>query len=462
MILFVYYFLYTHNMSVRQITFSNATITPIDTTNVASYVGGEYWIAVATTGDNMRMVMCSLPHLYFSTFNTTTNQWNDPTVFQFGTDAIGHPNRGYWGYVSICVTEDGSRVMISNYFADVSVYFWNGTTYENRVSVPDNIEGRQWTGLACTPDGSTLVCSEQYGGVYYSTWNTTTGNYNAWTRTDAPDTNSAYITITEDASKIVYGGGDHGDGCPISYMLWNEAAQNYGPNVIMFPEQQSQMSQKWKGFSITRDGGILIAADAEHPGYVVFDPSTNTYGPLIPISQNVIHGGGAPPRYTWLSYDESTIYYSWSGASDINIIYQASVYYTIDGVLQNPNNGGGTPPPPPPPPPPSSDSPPLYLGDEIVVDQSNVYFNDANVFVKAPTAELHTANKAYVDSNHTASIALIEAETAERIASNMAMSDMIASLEAVKDDLSSQLNNLYQYFFNQNRDGPVPVREPRF
>ena len=408
--------------TTRQITFSNESVTPIDDIN---HIIHE-WSSVATTADNRRMIISTLPYLYFTTFNTTTNRWNTPT--QFGIYALGN-DWDRWGYPQICVTSDGSRVMVTNFYENVHVYFWNGTTYTNRVVVPDTIaSGRQWTGIESTPDGNTLVACVQYGGVYFTKWNNATGNYNTWTQTAAPDTFSNFITINENASKIVYGGGDNGS-TPISYMLWNESTQNYGPNVIMFPEQAG-LSEDWKGFNITRDGGILIAAHPSRPSYVIFNTADNSFGSLTPIPQ-MVHGNGLVPRWTWLSYDEKTLYYTVYGETNRNFIHQMDIQYTV--------SGGDSP------------SIPLYLGEEITVIGSTVNFANSSVSAKAPISELHMAIKGYVDTMHDESVdSLTQLLVTERIASNAELTTTISGLETIKEDLATQLNNLYQYFFNQS------------
>ena len=83
----------------------------------------------------------------------------------------------------------------------------------------------------------------------------------------------------------------------------------------------------------------------------------------------------------------------------------------------------------------------------------------ANVFVKAPVYGLNIANKDYVDANlNTANSDIIIAETAERVATNSVLVGFISQLQARKSALAVQMNNLYQYFFNENRDGPAPTR----
>ena len=100
----------------------------------------------------------------------------------------------------------------------------------------------------------------------------------------------------------------------------------------------------------------------------------------------------------------------------------------------------------------------LYLGDEVTVLNSNFNFNNANAFVKAPTENLHVANKSYVDIADELLRQLIISQAA---ASSQAYSDLLALITQLQSDntaLETQVDNLYLYFFDQSRDGPVPSR----
>jgi hypothetical protein len=101
----------------------------------------------------------------------------------------------------------------------------------------------------------------------------------------------------------------------------------------------------------------------------------------------------------------------------------------------------------------------LYLGDEVTVLNSDFNFNNANEFVKTPTANLHVANKSYVDAKAQILHDLIDSQSAT---SSQAYTDLLALITQLQADntaLETQVDNLYQYFFNQPRDGPVPSRE---
>jgi hypothetical protein len=57
----------------------------------------------------------------------------------------------------------------------------------------------------------------------------------------------------------------------------------------------------------------------------------------------------------------------------------------------------------------------LYLGKELIVSNSDVLFNNANVTVKAPISDLNAANKLYVDTADQVLDAKIVSEAATRL-----------------------------------------------
>jgi len=100
----------------------------------------------------------------------------------------------------------------------------------------------------------------------------------------------------------------------------------------------------------------------------------------------------------------------------------------------------------------------LYLGDELTILNSDISFNNANVFVKTPTADSHIANKSYVDQADEILRQLIISQSAT---SSQAYTDLMALITQLQNDntaLSTQVDNLYLYFFDINRTGTIPPR----
>lgn len=98
------------------------------------------------------------------------------------------------------------------------------------------------------------------------------------------------------------------------------------------------------------------------------------------------------------------------------------------------------------PPPPT-----LSLGDMISIKETDVSFNNANVFVKNPTVALNVSNKQYVDVADEEINTLILASASNYTTSTTEYNDLIAQRQTVQSTLAIQIDQLYQYFFNQSR-----------
>lgn len=102
--------------------------------------------------------------------------------------------------------------------------------------------------------------------------------------------------------------------------------------------------------------------------------------------------------------------------------------------------------------------PTLSLGGFASIKEADVTFNNANVFVKAPTVALNVSNKQYVDIADAEIHALILASATTDTTSTTEYYDLLGQRQTVQSTLATQIENLYQYFFDQSRDGPVPNR----
>ena len=71
--------------------------------------------------------------------------------------------------------------------------------------------------------------------------------------------------------------------------------------------------------------------------------------------------------------------------------------------------------------------PELFLGNQMVVGDSTVAFNDASVTVKAPVSDLNATNKLYVDSATSALSTSLANETSNRISEDAALSSSLAT-----------------------------------
>jgi hypothetical protein len=102
--------------------------------------------------------------------------------------------------------------------------------------------------------------------------------------------------------------------------------------------------------------------------------------------------------------------------------------------------------------------PTLSVGGFASIKEQDANFNEANVLVKAPTLALNVSNKQYVDTADAEIHALIIASATTDTTSTTEYYDLLEERQTVQSTLATQIENLYQYFFDQSRDGPVPSR----
>jgi len=102
--------------------------------------------------------------------------------------------------------------------------------------------------------------------------------------------------------------------------------------------------------------------------------------------------------------------------------------------------------------------PTLHLGDMVRIKETDVSFNEANVFVKDPTVALNVSNKQYVDMADEEIHALILAGATTDTTSTTEYYDLLGQRQTVQSNLATQIENLYQYFFDRSRNGPAPSR----
>jgi len=102
-------------------------------------------------------------------------------------------------------------------------------------------------------------------------------------------------------------------------------------------------------------------------------------------------------------------------------------------------------------------TPTLHLGDMVKIKETDVSFNNANVFVKDPTVPLNVANKQYVDIADEEVRALILASATTYTTSRTEYYDLLGQRQTVQSTLATQIENLYQYFFDQSRTDAVII-----
>jgi hypothetical protein len=100
----------------------------------------------------------------------------------------------------------------------------------------------------------------------------------------------------------------------------------------------------------------------------------------------------------------------------------------------------------------------IYLGNEMKINGSNIFFNNANVSVKYPIINTNAVNKIYVDDVFSEIKTLVEEEISTRFTQNLELQTNINTLQTEIVELSNQLNSIYQYFLKRDRDVTIPRR----
>jgi hypothetical protein len=100
----------------------------------------------------------------------------------------------------------------------------------------------------------------------------------------------------------------------------------------------------------------------------------------------------------------------------------------------------------------------IFLGNEMKINGSNIFFNNANVSVKYPITNTNAVNKFYVDEVYSEIHSVMEEEISNRVTQNVELQTNINTLQSEIVELSNQLNSIYQYFLKRDRDVTIPPR----
>ncbi len=356
--------------------------------------------------------------IYYYTRASATDAWSDKIQIQ------GIPvSTIRWTYAAM--SANGDRLVVLSYTLDPYVFKWiNGAyVFQGTITRPSTMTDNFST-VCMTADGSRIVLGSVFGYVYYATLNTTTNNYNDPIQTLDTEERCIHGTIamSSNGSRIAMFQrleGNH----KFLFSDWN--GTNYGP-FTQITALNGQLDSCCGG-DFSPDGKYLFINKSQ-PSYSYFDGIEGNF-----TSFTNVPSSGIPPLNGMyyinifnITRDGSHLF--WNVNRDDGTIKMTAIEY-------------------PPTPPPSF----LFLGEETVIRGSDVSFNDANVFVKAPTVPLNVANKQYVDTVDAEINALILSSATTDTTSTTEYSDLLAQRQTVQTTLASQIDTLYQYFFNQSR-----------
>ena len=333
-------------------------------------------------------------------------------------------------WTSAAMSANGDRLVVLSYSLDPYVFKWiNGAyVFQGTISRPSNMIGI-FAAVNMTANGSRIILSSVGGYVYYATLNATTNNYNDPIQildTEERHTiNNQYgnLAMSSDGKRIAMVDFNSNGTNKFLFSDWN--GTNYGP-FTQITALNGQL-EFCCGAALSPDGKYLFI-NKPQPSYSYFDAIAGNFTSFTNVPSSAI-----PPL--------SGMYY-------INIFY-----ITPDGshlfwnVNRDDPNIKMTAIEYPPNPPPSF----VFLGENAVIHGSDVSFNNANVFVKNPTVALNVSNKQYVDVADEEIHALILSSATTDTTSTTEYYDLLGQRQTVQTTLAVQIDQLYQYFFNQSR-----------
>jgi hypothetical protein len=357
--------------------------------------------------------------IYYFTRASASDNWSNKIQIE------GIPVSGI-RWTGAAISGDGSRLVVVGFGVLPHTFKWVGGAYvfQGTIDTPSG------NGFSCavanmTSDGSRVVIPEYGGFTYYATWNSTTNNYNPLVQTlDTTPRNVANnqfgnLAMSSNGNRIAFCSYNQQYVPSFIFAEWD--GTNYGP-YITIPSLTGNLTNCCGG-AFSPDGGCLLI-NAQQPMYGYFNSATGNFGSFVNIPSNIMPQINGMYYINIFNITHDGLHLFWNANRDDMTIKMIAIEYS---------------------------TPPLYLGDKVTVRNLDVNFNDANVFVKDPTVALHVATKQYVDSRVSATNAIILENVTSDTTSTTEYSDLIAERQIVQSDLATQINNLYQYFFNKSR-----------
>ena len=361
----------------------------------------------------------TLGQIYYFTRASASDAWSNKIQIQ------GIPvSTIRWTHAAM--SANGDRLVVLSYSLDPYVFKWiNGTyVFQGTIPRPSNMVNI-FGAINMTSDGSRIVLVDCDGYVYYSTLNTTTNNYNEpiqtldteqsrlnnWFVNLAMSSNGSRIAMMDVKNQMFV------------FSEWN--GTNYGP-FTQITALNGQLAS-CTGGALSADGKYLFI-NKPQPSYSYFDAIAGNFTSFTNVPSSAI-----PPLNGMyyigifnITHDGSHLF--WNVNRDDPTIKMTAIEY-------------------PPTPPPSF----VFLGENTIIHNSDVSFNNANVFVKNPTVALNVSNKQYVDVADEEIHALILASATTDTTSTTEYYDLLGQRQTVQTTLAVQIDQLYQYFFNQSR-----------
>lgn len=228
-------------------------------------------VGISITADGKRLVYSTGSLIYFRTYNSSTDTWDN------ATQTLETTTRGYTG---LALTADGNRCVVGT---TSFIYFctWNGTNYSTLTqTLNTTIQGIYAVSL--TADGSKL-CGAVWNSITYSPlwayWNGT--NYSTFTETLDIKRRYASACISNDGTRIAY----VLDGSnSVFWADWN--GTNFGVGTLIPNATSMGTTSTIATFSSDKSKlfvAVVGSTNVSNIFYTTFNSSTSNYNNFIPI-----------------------------------------------------------------------------------------------------------------------------------------------------------------------------------
>ncbi len=357
--------------------------------------------------------------IYYYTRASESDAWSNKIQI------LGIPVSGM-RWTTATMSADGNRLVVIGYSVQPYVFKWVNGAYVFQGIVGNQTNGNlNYASASMTSDGSKIVLTTVGGYSYYATWNSSTNNYNSLIQTldttlrNLSNNQYGNLAMTSNGNRIAFCDYNSQNVPSFIFADWN--GTNYGPYTTI-TALNGQLNLCGGG-ALTPDGGCLLV-NAAQPMYGYFNSATGNFSGFVNIPSTSVPPMPGLYYINIFSITHDGLHLFWNVNRDDQTIKIITMEYS---------------------------TPALYLGDEVTVHNINVNFHNANVFVKDPTVGLHVAHKQYVDDRVAATHELILTNVTSDTTSTTEYSDLIAERQIVQSDLATQINQLYQYFFNKSR-----------
>lgn len=384
---------------------------------------------VAMNDELTRMVIttdgydASLGQIYYYTRATSSDSWSTKIQIQ------GIPVTGM-RWTTATMSSDGDKLVVLSFSLEPYVFKWinNSYVFIGTIQPLAGAPSSFFISANMNSNGSRLVLHAFNGYTYYCTWNYITNTYNTLNQTldnvqrNETDNRWGNLAMSGDGSRIALS--DYRNDGTVRFVFADWNGTNYGAYTVI-TALNGQLDDVCGG-ALSPDGKYLFVNKSQ-PVYGSFDVSANNFTSFTNIPSSAIAPMSGMYYVNIFTITHDGLHLLWNTKREDYTIKMVSISY------------------PQPPPPPA------YFGGKLSINDKDVSFSDADTYIKAPTSAPQVANKKYVDDKDNEIHDLILANANTDTVSTTQYSDLIAERQTVQSDLAIQIENLYQYFFNNSR-----------